>query len=130
MLGNELLGYTKFMADIQFIDTPEERICVFSDAGENILKFGVNSRVGQYGDYERNTMSVTSYRYGKINKLTYQNQTRLGVNVPPKGWITFGKHPLGKMLADLDVSPEPVVTMYSPYFQLLSDDKQLEVFEP
>ena len=130
VLGNELLGYTKFIADIQFIDTPEERICVVSDAGEEIFRFGVNSMVKQYGDYERNTMSVTNYKYGKIYKLTYQNQTRIGVNVPLKGWITFGPHPLGKMLADLDVSPKPILTYYSPYFQLISDDKKLEVFEP
>lgn len=130
ILGNELLGYTKFIGDIQFINTPEERICIFSEGGENILKYGLTSRVDQWGDYERNTMSVTSYKYGKIYKLTYQNQTRMGANVQPKGWITFGDHPLGKMLADLDVSPQPLVTMYSPYFQLLSDDKQLEVFEP
>ncbi len=130
VLGNELLGYTKFIADIQFIDTPEERICVFSDAGEEILKFGVHSKIEEYGDYERNTMSVTTYKYGKIYRLTYQNQTRLGVNAQPKGWITFGVHALGKMLTRLDVSPQPLLTLYSPYFQLLSDDTQLEVFEP
>lgn len=130
VLGNELLGYSKFIADIQFVDTPEERICIVSDAGENIFEFGVNSKIEQYGDYERNTMSVTTYKFGKIYKLNYQNQTRLGVNIAPKGWAAFGPHPLGKMLADLDISAQPLATYYSPYFQLLSDDKQLEVFEP
>lgn len=130
VLGNELLGYAKFIADIQFLDTPRERICVVSEGGEEIFKFGINSKVEQYGDYERNTLSVTTYKYGKIYKLTYQSQTRLGVNVPPEGWVTFGPHPLGKILSDLDVSQKPILTMYSPYFQLISDETKLEVFEP
>lgn len=129
VVGNELLGYTKFMGDIQFIDMPEERICILSDAGEEILKFSVDSNIEEYGDYERNTMSVCTYNNNQIYRLTYQNQTRCGTTMSPKGSLTLGSHPLGKILAGLDVSKQPVQTLYSPYFQLLSDDKNLEIIK-
>jgi len=129
VLGNDLLGYRKFMGDIQFTDAAGRRTCVFSDAGEEILRIAVNSEVEKYGDWERNTMSVSTYKNDKLYRLTYQNQTRLGVDVPPAGSLTLGPHPLGKILADLDVSPEPVITLYSPYFQLISDERKLEVLD-
>jgi hypothetical protein len=129
VLGNELLGYSKFIGDIQFTDASDQRTCVFSDAGEEILRFAVNSKVEQYGDWERNTMSVSTYKYGKLYRLTYENQTRLGVDVPPNGSLTLGPHPLGRMLTGLEVSSQPVITLYSPYFQLISDETRLEVLD-
>jgi acetoacetate decarboxylase len=129
VLGNELLGYSKFIGDIRFVDGSDQRTCVFSDAGEEILRFSVNSNVGQYGDWERNTMSVSTYKYQRLYRLTYSSQTRHGVDVPPGGSIAFGPHPLGRMLADLEVSPQPVISLYSPYFQLISDEKRLEVLD-
>jgi hypothetical protein len=96
---------------------------VFSDAGEEILRFSVNSKVEQYGDWERNTMSMPTYKYDRLYRLTYENQTRFGLDVPPTGSLTFGPHPLGRMLAGLEVSSQPVLSLYSPYFQLISDDQ-------
>ena len=62
VLGNELLGYSKFMGDIQFTDSPDQGTCTFSDAREEILRFAVTSKVEQYGDWERNTASTSDER--------------------------------------------------------------------
>ena len=129
VLGNEMPGYCKFMGDIQFTDAAGQRTCVFSDAGEEILRVAVNSEVEKYRDWERNTMSVSTYKNDKLYRLTHRNQTRLGVDVPPNGSLALGPHPLGKILAGLDVSSEPVIALYSPYFQLISDEQRLEVLE-
>ena len=129
IVGNELLGYAKFVGDIRFIDLPDERIRVFSEAGREILRFAVG--VGpDYGDYERSTLSVLTYKNELAYKLTYASQTRPTVNAPDRNVLIFGEHPLGRALATLDVSAKPLVAIYSPDFQLISDDRNLEVFKP
>jgi hypothetical protein len=129
VLGNEILGYAKFIADIDFIDMPGERICVFSDNGQQILRFSVG--VGdEYGEYERNTLSVVTYKNGLAHRLTYASQTRNTTNAPDRNFLILGDHPLGKILSTLEIDQKPVLTMYSPDFQLISDDRNLEVFKP
>ncbi|ACL05840.1 hypothetical protein Dalk_4156 [Desulfatibacillum aliphaticivorans] len=130
IVGNELLGYSKFQADIRFVNMPEERICVLEDGGEEILTFSVNSKVEEWGDWERNTMSVCTYKNDRIYRLTYKSQTRVAADHQPKGALVFGPHSLGKILDGLDVAKQPVMTLFSPYFQLISDDNNLEVFKP
>lgn len=129
IVGNELLGYAKFIADIDFVDMPDERICVLSEAGKEILRFAVG--VGEeYGDYERSTLSVVTYKNDLAYRLTYASQTRPAVNVPDRNVLILGDHPLGRSLAGLEVSAKPLATIYSPDFQLISDDRNLEVFKP
>jgi hypothetical protein len=130
VLGNELLGYAKFIGDIKFTDAPDgTRTCVFKDAGEEILSFSVKPEASEF-EYERETMAVATYKNNKIYRLSYQTQARKGVNMPPNGTIHFGPHPLRKMLANLDVSPQPLMILHSPQFQLITDDNNLEVMEP
>lgn len=129
LVGNELLGYNKFIGDIRFITMPEERICVLSDAGEEILKFSVCSKVEIYGEWERSTMSIVTCKHGELSRLTYQSQTRYGIDMPVKGSLTLGPHPLGKILSSLDISCHPIYTIYSPYFQLISDNNNLETVQ-
>ena len=128
IVGNELLGYAKFIGDIRFVDMPDERICVFSEGGQEILRYSVGVSE-EYGEYERNTLSVCTYKNDQVYKLTYSSQTRFA-NAPDRSTLILGDHPLAEILKTLDISPKPLMAKYSPHFQLISDDRNLEVFKP
>ncbi|NPV59956.1 MAG: hypothetical protein HPY75_09860 [Actinobacteria bacterium] len=130
LLGNELLGYAKFIGDITFQDEPDgTRTCTLKDAGEEIFSFSVKPEASEF-EYHRETMAVATYKNDKIYRLSYRTQSRRGVDMPPRGTIEFGPHPLGRILAGLDVSAQPIMILYSREFQLISDDRNLEVIEP
>lgn len=130
VLGNELLGYAKFIGNIKFTDAPDgTRTCVLKDAGKEIFSFSVKPEASEF-EYEREKMAVATYKNNKIYRLSYQTQARKGVDMPPKGTIHFGPHSLGKMLADLDVSPQAIKILHTTQFNLISDDNNLEVIEP
>ena len=129
IVGNELLGYAKFVADIDFVDLPDERIVVLKENGAEILRMAVG-RSEEYGEYERSTLSVVTHKYDLAHKLTYSSQTRYSTGAPERNILILGDHPIGQSLAALDIAERPLLAMYSPYFQLISDDRNLEIFKP
>ncbi|MGW0037315.1 acetoacetate decarboxylase family protein [Gordonia sp. NPDC003376] len=129
IVGNELLGYAKFVADIDFVDLPDERIAVFAENGQEILRIAVGHGE-EFGEYERSTLSVVTHKAGLAHKLTYSSQTRYATPAEDRNVLIFGDHPIGRNLAGLGISAKPLLAMTSPYFQLISDDRNLEVFKP
>ncbi|HOE17076.1 MAG TPA: acetoacetate decarboxylase family protein [Syntrophorhabdaceae bacterium] len=131
ILGNEILGYNKFMSTIEFSETEQSRTCVVSEAGQEMFRFTVYPEVDNGGyDYDKDTNTVATYKNGKINLLSYPIAVKLPKNQPKKSKLTFGPHPLGKILFNLDISEQPLGIKYSRDWRLYSDERNLKTVEP
>lgn len=126
IVGNEILGYAKFIAHIDFIDLPDQRICVCSEGGQDLFRLSVG--VGtEVGPFERNQLSVCTAKDGKLFQLSYANQVRYATDAPDRNVLVLGDHPIGRALHALGIDETPLVARYAPTFQLISDDRNLEV---
>ena len=132
LAGNEFLGYNKFICDITFTEDDSMRKCVVENDGKMILSLTISPKPDNF-ELHRDQTSVASYKnfYGQKNfyKLTYQNQSKIDITTDPCAELTLGNHPLSKILSGLDISKKPIQVRYAPLFQLISDDKQLEIFD-
>lgn len=128
ILGNEILGYNKFISKIAFEHTPEARSCIISEAGDEMMRFTVHlvPDDGQF-EYDRDTTTVASYKNGKLSTMSYPVAVKLAKKQPQKAELSFGPHPLGKILAGLDVSREALAVRYSTDWRLYSDETNMRV---
>jgi len=132
ILGNELLGYNKFIADISFDQDEAERSVVVSEGGRKIfsLRIMLPKHVDSY-EYVRDDNPVVTHKLGKLNHLSYPVAMKLPQPQPTKATVSFGDHPLGRILAGLDISTsEPVLVRWVPDWRLYSDERKLRTTEP
>lgn len=132
LLGNEFLGYNKFICDIKFEDTADARTCVVSNDNKALFSLKVSPKPSSF-ELHREKPTVASYDclYGRETafKLTYENQSKIAITMDPIAELQLGDHPLAEIISGLNLSEKPFQVRYAPVFQLVSDDKNLEIVE-
>ncbi len=130
IIGNELLGYNKFICDIRFDDNENERKCTVKNDGELFCKLAVSPKPDNF-ELHRDQPIVASYNklydQKRIFRLKYENQAKMAISTGPDASLELGNHPLAKILKKLDISKAPIQVRYAPVFQLISDDNNLDV---
>lgn len=122
VVGNELLGCNKFTSSIEFEKTLQTKTCVVSEAGEEMLRFTVNlaPEDGEF-EFNRDTRTIACYKDGGLSTMTYWVATKSPKKQPTKAELNLGPHPLGQILASLDISSDPLSVRYSTDRRLAPD---------
>ncbi len=132
LLGNEFLGYNKFICDIKFDDNETQRQCIVENDGEMFFSLTISPKPDTF-ELHRDVPTVVSYKnlYNQENvyKLTYKNQSKIAYSMESCATLKLGNHPLAQILSDLNISENPFQVRYAPIFQLVSDDNNLEIID-
>lgn len=132
LLGNEFLGYNKFICDIVFEDNETQRKCTVENDGEMIFTLTVSPKPNTF-ELHRDAPAVASYNncynQQKVFKLKYVSQSKIAETMEPCAVLQLGSHPLGKILSGLEIDEKPLLVRYAPIFQLVSDDNNLEIID-
>ncbi|MBW2455525.1 MAG: acetoacetate decarboxylase family protein [Deltaproteobacteria bacterium] len=109
--GRGQWGYTKFVADMAFENTPEHHSCRLSEKGEHILTLKV-AKGGMFGR-ERRPITTYSVKEGDlIRTVIPQRGTFRWWPRCKKSSLELGSHPVAQSIQDLDLSPVPVLKRY------------------
>ena len=130
ILGNEILGYNKFISDIEFTETDTSRSVRVSEGGQDLftLTVQVPAEVDHH-DYDSDHNTVATLKNGKIYLLTYPVAVEVPQPQPTQARLALGDHPLGRILADLEFSEEPLLIRFSRDWRLYSDERNLRTVD-
>jgi hypothetical protein len=109
--GRGQWGYTKFVADMAFENTPEHHRCRLSEKGEHILTL----TVAKGGLFAREKRPITTYSVKDgdlIRTVVPQRGTARWWPRCRKSGVELGHHPVAQSIRDLDLSPEPLLKRY------------------
>jgi hypothetical protein len=106
-LGLELWGFPKFVADLDFAEEPATRQVVVSEGGEVVLRLRLRPSGPALPDRQPHVVYTALDRHlvRTVVPMSGYRQIRLG---RAGGNLEFGEHPVGRRLAELDVSPAPL----------------------
>ncbi len=102
-------GYTKFVADMDFLVTPEFLQCRLGEEDSHILTL----RVPRRGIVKRDNRPIVTYsvKEGKLIKTTIPQKGLFLLNPGPWGSkLELGDHPVAQSIKDLDISLKPILT--------------------
>jgi hypothetical protein len=109
--GRGQWGFTKFVADMAFENTPEHHRCRLSEQGDHILTL----KVAKGGMFARDERPLTTYSV-KEGDLIRTIIPQVGAY---RWWprckdssLELGNHPVAQSLKDLDLSPRPLLKRY------------------
>lgn len=109
--GRGQWGYTKFVGDMTFTNTPEFHQCDLSEKGESILSM----RVVKRGFYKKDNKPIVTYsvKDGNLVKTVIPQKGRMRMCFYTKGsFLKLGDHPVSKTIADLEFSEKPLLSRY------------------
>ncbi|RLB61782.1 MAG: hypothetical protein DRI90_10565 [Deltaproteobacteria bacterium] len=109
--GRGQWGYTKFVADMAFENTPEHHRCRLSEKGDHILTL----QVAKGGMFAREQRPITTYSVKEgdlIRTIIPQVGTCRWWPRCKKSSLELGNHPVAQSLKDLDLSPTPLLKRY------------------
>lgn len=118
--GAELGGYPKFLADIEYRETAEERICVVSKDNRRLLTFygkkiktknGPKTHARVYTSMNGNAMSANLYMK--------QNEFAQTIGIGKSGIDIGSGHPMCDILSDIGLSKNPLVYQYVPNYEAI-----------
>lgn len=105
--GSDVWGFPKFVADIDFAEAPARREVTVSEDGLEVLRLTVRPSGPALPDHQPHT--VYSAAEGRLLEtvvpMSGYRQVRVGAGA---GRLELGPHPVGRRLAELDLSPTPV----------------------
>lgn len=115
-LGRAFWGYAKFVADMEFAESADERRVTVAEGGEKILELSVASRGGL--KLERTTMALYSVLDGQLIRtplptLAYTRRRMGGAS------LVLGTHAVADDLRRLDVSSKAIAVEVLPLARLL-----------
>jgi len=109
--GRGQWGYTKFVADMAFENTPEHHSCRLSEKGDHILTL----TVAKGGIFASDGRPITTYsvKDGDLIRtvIPQTGSYRLRLRCKPSS-LELGNHPVAQSIRDLDLSPEPILQRY------------------
>lgn len=109
--GRGQWGYTKFVADMAFTNTPEFHQCALSEKGESILTL----RVAKKGFSKKDNKPVITYsvKDGNLIKTVIPQKGRMRMCFNMKGsFLKLGEHPVAQTIRDLEISEKPFLSRY------------------
>jgi hypothetical protein len=104
-------GYTKFIADMNFILTPEYMACRMSEASQHLLTL----RVARRGIALRDTKPLITYsvKDGNLIRTVIPQRGTARVCFRPKGsFLELGDHPVSNTIRSLGLSQRPFMSRY------------------
>lgn len=110
--GREIWGYTKFIADMHFTNTPELLECRLEEQGEHILTLRIEKR----GFVMRDRRPVVTYsvKDGNLIRTAVPQVSfaRIALGGGASRLEIADNHPVGASLRELDLEPIPRRTRY------------------
>lgn len=110
--GRGQWGYTKFVADMEFENTPEMHRCRLEEGGDHILTLQVNKRGLLLPD--RRPIVTYSVKDGDLVRTTIPQAsiTRTALGAGGSSLELGDAHPVARSLRDLGIDLRPVMTRY------------------
>ena len=110
VLGRDIFGLPKFVADMDFSESPDSRSVTVAEGGDEVLALTVRSGGAVFTDRAPFTMySVLDGRLLQtVTERWGHSQFRGG---GASGRLAVGDHPVGRGLRDLGVSAEPLLVL-------------------
>lgn len=109
--GRGVWGYTKFVADMKFVITPEYMECRLSEAGKRIL----TARVARRGFVKRDYRAISTFSV-KDKKLIQTTIPQVGTArnsfFPEGSFLDLGEHAIAGPLKELGLSAKPLMSRY------------------
>ncbi|MEO7198103.1 MAG: acetoacetate decarboxylase family protein [Solirubrobacterales bacterium] len=130
LIGWEILGFPKFIAEIELFDSATERIAEAALGGESIFTFAVAKTSHQKKRRRNFSIYSLSPPENKVFQIPYQSETTVGTRLgASSARLHLGSHPVADELRDLDISPVPVLALDVPQYTLISNrpDDKLDV---
>jgi Acetoacetate decarboxylase (ADC) len=104
-------GYTKFVADMRFSNTPEHHECQLAEGGRHILTLRVAKR-GMVSP-DRKPLVTYSVRGGELIRTVIPQVGMVRNALWPLGsFLELGDHEVAGAIGELDVSSQPFMTRY------------------
>jgi len=104
-------GYTKFVADMDFWNTPESQRCRLHDQGQLILDLTVPRCGVALPDHR--PLILFSVKAGQLVRTVIPQRATTRTALHPRGAsLRLGRHPLADTLRELQVGPRPFMTRY------------------
>ncbi|MFZ5866972.1 MAG: hypothetical protein ACOYXY_13900, partial [Thermodesulfobacteriota bacterium] len=104
-------GYSKFVADMRFVFTPEFMECRLSELDRHILTM----RVARRGLAIRDSRPLVTFSVKDHNliKTTIPQTGTYRFSMVPRGsYVEFGNHEVARSIQDLGLSSRPVLSRY------------------
>lgn len=110
--GREVWGYAKFLADMQFQNTPELHECRLDEGGQHILTLRIAKR--GLARTERRPLVTYSVKDRALVRTTIQQQAvaRAALGAGDSSLVLGETHPVAQSMRALDLDPRPVLTRY------------------
>lgn len=110
--GRDVWGYTKFLADMEFQNTPELQECRLEEGGEHILTLRVVKRGVTVPD--RRPLVTYSVKDRALIRTTIPQRSlmRLAFGAGGSSLEIGEKHPVARELRELGIDPRPILTRY------------------
>jgi hypothetical protein len=110
--GRGQWGYTKFVADMRFQNTPELFECRLDEGGEHILTLRVMKRGLVVPD--RKPLVTYSVKDGALirTRIPQSMLTRIAVGAGGSSLVLGDKHPVAESIKQLGLDPRPLATRY------------------
>ncbi len=123
LIGREILGFPKFIAQVDFAETPSERIAEVSVDGEAVFTLAVSRPKKPYKEQRREFYCYSvSPLENKLFHVPYQSEASGAMLWGSRSArLHLGSHPVAGELRDLDISPAPLFALDVPQYTLVSN---------
>ncbi|MBA2763527.1 MAG: acetoacetate decarboxylase family protein [Thermoleophilaceae bacterium] len=122
LIGWEILGFPKFIAEIELSESGTERIAEATLDGESIFAFAVAKTSSQKEQQRDFSIYSLSPEENKLFEIPYQSATTVGTKLgASSARLHLGSHPVADELRDLDIAPVPVLALDIPQYTLISN---------
>jgi hypothetical protein len=123
LIGQEVLGFPKVIAQVDFTDTPTERIAEVSADDEAVFTLAVTRPKKPYREQHR---EFYCYSLSPIDNtvfhVPYQSEASGAMRWGSRSArLHLGSHPIADELRDLDISPAPLFALDVPQYTLISN---------
>jgi Acetoacetate decarboxylase (ADC) len=123
LIGREILGFPKFIADVEFTETPTEKIAEVSADGEAVFTLAVSRPKKPYKPQRRDFYCYSlSPVDNKLFHVPYQSEANGAMRWGSRSArLHLASHPVADELRDLDISPAPLFALDVPQYTLVSN---------
>ena len=123
LIGREILGFPKFIAQVDFTETPKERIAEVVADGEAVFTLAVTRPNKPHKPQRR---EFYCYSLSPIDNtvfhVPYQSEASGAMRWGSRSArLHLGCHPVADELRDLDISPAPLFALDVPQYTLVSN---------
>jgi hypothetical protein len=123
LIGQEILGFPKFIAQVDFAEAPSERVAEVSIDGNAAFTLAVSRPTKGYTQQRREfyCYSVSPIENALFH-VPYESEASAAVIWGSRSArLHLGSHPVIDELRDLDISPTPLFALDVPQYTLISN---------